>query len=139
MIYVRVSTSTGYTYYTFYVASVHSRILNILITGSLFHFPLDYRRYLHVVAAPRPAFASILPRDSFSSRRACFSLARARFMHFRSPAKRVPTHSGSHSRYFPSYYCPVLTTGALGGYASVRACGIPRNFEISFAANVDSL
>lgn len=37
--------------HTFYIASVHSRILNILITGSLFHFPLDYGRYLHVVAA----------------------------------------------------------------------------------------
>lgn len=119
---------------------MHPRILNILITGSLFHFPLDYRRYLHVVAARAQLSPSILPRDSFSPAPCVFfSRTFPRTFHIfpyvsGGPAKRESIHSGSQPpRYFLSYYCPVLTT--LRGYASVRAREIPRNFEISFVVN----
>jgi hypothetical protein len=71
---------------------VRSRILNILITGSLFHFPLDYRRYLHVVAArARLPSPPIYPSAVvFFPRAICVFLARACFhaLHtFPRPAK----------------------------------------------------
>lgn len=51
--------------------------LNILITGALFHFPSDYRPYLHVIVASS-AFTSIFPRDRFFLRHRIFLRARAR-------------------------------------------------------------
>lgn len=51
--------------------------LNILITGALFHFPSDYRPYLHVIVASS-AFTSIFPRGSFFLRHRIFLRARAR-------------------------------------------------------------